>query len=401
MANGRRASKATPARLLALRLTREVRNREAYLRELVNSARETTQLPPEEFDFAQVLAFGAVMCRGTLDEAINRSLSSPRNIKPKVRDALRISAYELLFLRKPEHVVVDQGVELVRCVTPRAAGFANAVLHKMARDARDFPWGDVKTDDAAWARSFGMPLWLAERLAAQYGRDVATTVMEADLRPAPRYLRDNPFDPDNPFACDLSAQRVADLVPLDGTILEIGAGRGTKTMLLESRAFETLGHTVPIHAIDLHEYRARLHAERMQQAGIEDVMSLAGDACALDAIDGVLPHYDAVLLDAPCSGTGTMRRHPEIRWNLTPDDVAELAALQRALLDEAARHVAVGGTLVYATCSIFDEENQQVVDTFLAAQPQDAWCIDEGSFATLPALDGPDGHFAAVLQRVK
>ena len=220
----------------------------AYLRELVNSARETTQLPPEEFDFAQVLAFGAVMCQGTLDEAINRSLSSPRDIKPKVRDALRISAYELLFLRKPEHVVVDQGVELVRCVTPRAAGFANAVLHKMARDARDFPWGDVKTDDAAWARSFGMPLWLAERLAAQYGRDVATTVMEADLRPAPRYLRDNPFDPDNPFACDLSAQRVADLVPLDGTILEIGAGRGTKTMLLESRAFETLGHTVPIHA---------------------------------------------------------------------------------------------------------------------------------------------------------
>ncbi len=401
MANGRRASKATPARLLALKLTREVRNRDAYLRELVSSARETTQLPPEEFDFAQVLAFGAVMCRGTLDEAVNRSLSSPRDVKPKVRDALRISAYELLFLHKAEHVVVDQGVELVRCVTPRAAGFANAVLHKMARDARDFPWGDVNTDDAAWARSFGMPLWLAERLAAQYGRDVATAVMEADLRPAPRYLRDNPFDPDNPFACDLSAQHVADLVPLDGTILEIGAGRGTKTMLLESRAFETLGHTVPIHAVELHEYRARLHAERMQQAGIEDVMSLAGDACALDAIDGILPHYDAVLLDAPCSGTGTMRRHPEIRWNLTPDDVAELAALQRALLDEAARYVIPGGTLVYATCSILGEENQQVVDGFLAAQPQGAWQLGVGSFASLPTLDGPDGHFAAVLQRVK
>ena len=171
-------------------------------------------------------------------------------------------------------------------------------------------------------------------------------------------------------------------------------------MLLETRALEALGHTVPIHAVDLHEYRARLHAERMQQAGIEDVMSLAGDACALDAIDGILSHYDAVLLDAPCSGTGTMRRHPEIRWNLTPDDVTELAVLQRALLDEAARHVAVGGTLVYATCSILDEENQQVVDGFLAAQAQDAWRVGEGSFATLPALDGPDGHFAAVLQRV-
>lgn len=395
-----RASKATPARLLALRLAREVRERDAYLRELVASARETTKLPAEEFDFAQVLAFGVTMCRGTLDEAIDRSLSSPRDVKPKVRDALRISAYEMLFLRKPEHVVVDQGVELVRSVTPRAAGLANAVLRKMAFDARDFPWGDMATDDAAWARSFGMPEWLAVRLADEYGRDVATTIMEADLHPAPRYLRDNPFDPDNPFACDLSAQRVAGIVPFDGTILEIGAGRGTKTMLLESRALETLGHTVPIHAVELHEYRTQLHAERMRQAGIEDVVSLVGNACALDAIDGVLPHYDAVLLDAPCSGTGTMRRHPEIRWKLTPADVTELAALQRALLDEAARHVAPGGTLVYATCSILDEENQQVVDDFLATQPQGEWRVDEDSFATLPTLDGPDGHFAAVLQRV-
>ena len=395
-----RASKATPARLLALRLVREVRERDAYLRELVASARETTKLPAEEFDFAQVLAFGVTMCRGTLDEAIDRSLSSPRDVKPKVRDALRISAYEMLFLRKPEHVVVDQGVELVRSVAPRAAGLANAVLRKMAFDARDFPWGDMATDDAAWARSFGMPEWLAVCLADEYGRDVATTIMEADLHPAPRYLRDNPFDPDNPFACDLSAQRVAGIVPFDGTILEIGAGRGTKTMLLESRALETLGHTVPIHAVELHEYRTQLHVERMRQAGIEDVVSLAGNACALDAIDGVLPHYDAVLLDAPCSGTGTMRRHPEIRWKLTPADVTELAALQRALLDEAARHVAPGGTLVYATCSILDEENQQVVDDFLATQSQGEWRVGEDSFATLPTLGGPDGHFAVVLQRV-
>ena len=222
--------------------------------------------------------------------------------------------------------------------------------------------------------------------------------MEADLHPAPRYLRDNPFDPESPFACDLSAQRVAGLVPLEDCVLEIGAGRGTKTMLLESRALETLGHTIPIHAIELYEYRTQLHRERMRQAGIEDVLSLTGDACELSAIEGVLQHYDAVLLDAPCSGTGTMRRHPEIRWKLTPEDVSELAELQRALLAEAARHVKPGGTLVYATCSILDEENQQVVDAFLATQPEGSWRIGEGSFASLPTLDGPDGHFAAVLQ---
>ena len=118
-----RASKATPARLLALKLAREVRERDAYLRELVSVERAATQLPAEEFDFAQVLAFGVTMCRGTLDEAIDRALSSPRDVRPKVRDALRISAYEMLFLHKPDHVVVDQGVELVRSVTPRAATF--------------------------------------------------------------------------------------------------------------------------------------------------------------------------------------------------------------------------------------------------------------------------------------
>ncbi len=396
----RRADRATPARLLALELTREVRERDAYLRELVSAERTVTDLPAEEFDFAQVLAFGVVMCKGTLDEAIDRSLSSPRDVRPKVRDCLRISAYELLFLHKPAHAVVDQGVELVRSVTPRAAGLANAVLRKMAHDAREFPWGDGTTDDAAWARSYGMPSWLAKRLEAQYGREQASAIMKADLHPAPRYLRDNPFDPDNPFACDLSAQRVASLVPLEGPILEIGAGRGTKTMLLESRAAESLGHTVPIHAIELHEYRTQLHRERMGQMGIEDVLSLTGDARELDAIDGVLPHYDAVLLDAPCSGTGTMRRHPEIRWKLEPEDVGELAGLQRALLAEAARHVAPDGTLVYATCSILDEENQQVVDAFLATQPEGTWQLAEGSFASLPTLDGPDGHFAAVLQRV-
>lgn len=395
-----KGDRCTPARLLALRLTAESRARDAYVRELVNTARAKTSLPTEEFDFAQVLAFGVVLCRGVLDEAIDRSLSSPRDVKPDVRDALRISAYELLFLRKPEHVVVDQGVELVKSVAPRASGLANAVLRKMAKDARDFPWGDPGCDDAAWARSFGMPEWLAVRLAADHGREVATQIMEADLHPAPRYLRDDPFNPDDRFACDLSAQRVADLVPLDGTILEIGAGRGTKTMLLESRAVETLGHAVPINAVELHEYRSKLHAERMAKAGIDCVASLAGDARDLDAIEGVLPGYDSVLLDAPCSGTGTMRRHPEIRWNLTPADVTELAGLQRELLDEAARHVAVGGTLVYATCSILDEENQRVVDGFLADQTQGTWRIGEGSFASLPMLGGPDGHFAAVLQRL-
>lgn len=394
--------KATPARVLALQLTREVRERDGYLRELVDSKRATNELPSEEFDYALVLAYGVVMCRGTLDEAIDRSLSSPRDVKPKVRDALRVSAYELLFLGKPAHVVVDQGVELARYVTPRVAGLANAVLHKMTRDAESFPWGDAGVDDAAFARSFGMPEWLASRFARELGRERAAEMMSVNFKAAPRYLRKNPFDEDKPFASDLSAQRVAELVPLDdGPILEIGAGRGTKTMLLESRAIETLGHAVPIHAVDLHEYRAALHRARMQEFGITDVLSLAGDARDLKAIEGVSDGYMSVLLDAPCSGTGTLRRHPEIRWNLQPEDVRQLVELQQALLVEAAAHTLPGGTLIYATCSVLGEENQDVVDAFLATQPTGMWELQDGSFQSLPENDGPDGHFAAVLKRVR
>lgn len=392
-------AKASPARALALEITAQARKRDAYVRELVNSARADSGLSAQDFDYAQVLIYGVTLCKGTLDEAIDRSLFSPRDVKPNVRDALRIAAFELLFLKKPAHVVVNEGVELVRYVSPRAAGLANAVLRKMVVEAESFPWGDPKEDDSAFARAYGMPLWLASKLIAQYGRGEAAAILEADLEPAPRYMHENPFKPDELFASDLSAQHVAELVPLEGAILEIGAGRGTKTMLLESRAMQELGHTVSIHAVDLHEYKAKLHAQRMQDAGIDDVLSLAGDARDLDAIDGLAPEYEAVFLDAPCSGTGTMRRHPEIRWKLTQQDVDDLASLQHALLAEASTRVKVGGTLVYATCSILDEENQGVVDAFLDGEPEGAWAVGDDSFASVPTMNGPDGHFACVLNR--
>ena len=424
-------SKATPARILALEITREMCQREAYVRELIDARREASALEAEEFAYAQVLSFGVSMCQGVLDELIDRNLNSPRDIKPKVRDALRISAYELLFLDKPAHVVVDQGVELVRFVASRAAGLANAVLRKMVEDAREFPWGDVEKDDVAFARTFGVPVWLAQRLIEERGREHAAEILEACLAPAPTYLRENPFSSHDVFASDLSAQLVASLVPLETPVLEIGAGRGTKTMLIESRALESLGHAISIHAVDLHEYRAKLLSERMREFGIECVRTYAGDARDLAAIAGLPQEFPSVLVDAPCSGVGTLRRHPEIRWRLKPEDVDELAKLQLELLEAAAGRVGFGGMLVYATCSIFEEENRDVVDAFLESETgsqfdlcpiaelavpagsvlasSDArlkvpanWEIDErGCFASYPAHDAPDGHFAAVFQRLR
>lgn len=415
---GKRGSKASPGRLLAREVCAQVRKRDAYVRELLDGCRDGCGLSAEDFDFAQVLAFGVTMCAGTLDEAIDRSLSSPKDIKPKVRDCLRISAYELLFLHKPAHAVVDQGVELVRSVAPKAAGLANAVLHKMVDDAQGFPWGDIEREDRAFARVYGMPTWLAVRLVEQYGHEQAAQLLSACLEPAPTYLCDNPLDPKRPFASDLSAQQVAALVPLEGMLLEVGAGRGTKTVLLQCRALSTLGRFVGIHTVDVHAFKERLLSERLAEMGIDSVMTHTGDARALDAVEGLPASFDVAFVDAPCSGMGTLRRHPEIRWHLTPEDVEELVILQLDLLCAAAARVRPGGALVYATCSILREENEGVVSAFLSSTAgegfvldpiapdeliaeQPGWRItDDGCFAALPTSDGPDGHFAARLRRV-
>lgn len=404
MAKGRRtghsarAVRATPARLLAVDITRQCRLRDAYVRELVNTRRETSGLSHEEFDYAQVLSFGVVMCRGTLDEFIDRNLNSPHDIKPEVRDCLRISAYELLFLGKPSHAVVDQGVELVRATSSRASGLANAVLRKMAADAKGFPWGDVATSIRAFARTYGVPKWLARLLVRQYGHEKARAMLAADLLPAPTYLHDNPYQPGERFASDLSAQHVASLVPLAGTVLEIGAGRGTKTALLQARALEELGHPIFIHAVDIHEFKVRLLSERMGQMGIPDVATHVGDATDLDSIANLPRAFDTVFIDAPCSGTGTLRRHPEIRWRIDPRDIESLTQIQAQMLQSAAAYVRPGGALVYATCSVLDSENDALVQAFLNTSAG-AQFTPEERFASVPAEAGPDGHFAVVLRK--
>lgn len=395
---GARRSAATGARLAALDITREVRIRSAYVRELLDGRRDTCGLASEEFSFAQVLAFGVMMCRGTLDELIDRNLNSPNDIKDDVRDCLRISAYEMLFLGKPAHAAVDQGVELVRSIAPKASGLANAVLRKMARDAKEFPWGDASTSVDAFARRHGVPVWLASRIEEQYGHEEASAVLTTSLQPAPTYLVDNPYVPGTTFASDLSAQRVAELVPIDSEVLEIGAGRGTKTLLLQKRAFEKTGKCIGIDAVELHEYRVKIIEARMSQMGVYGVRAFAGDARNLAAIEGLAHDYGSVFVDAPCSGTGTMRRHPEIRWRLKAADVDSLAQLQYELVCEAATKVRAGGALVYATCSIFEQENERVVERFLASENGAAFEL-EHTFSTLPTEGGPDGHFAAVMRR--
>lgn len=455
---GARVSAVSPARALALKVLSRVRETEAYAPQALDAALARTHLSDEDAALAHRLVYGALQMQGSLDDAVDRFAARPEAIEPKVRDALRLAAYEVLFSRVPEHAAVDQGVELVRSVRPQAAGLANAVLRRLASTASEFPWGDV-SDPTVLARVTGHPEWLVRLWLAEYGTEAARAVLDADNAAAPFYVAVNPFratseeataaldsDGADPLVgplpgcleclrpsaavasaavrdglvivCDAAAQ----VAPLatgalpGGLVVDVAAGRGTKTALIQASAMAA-GGVARVVALDIHPFKSRVLADRMESLGVPGVTVLTGDATDPSSIPGMPGpgEADAVLVDAPCTGLGTLRRHPERRWRVAPEDPARLAALGSRMLAAGARLVRVGGVVVYSTCTLAAEENECVVRGFLgsgegagfasrglAPLVPESWAYrvtPEGWFRSLPETGGPDGHFVAVLER--
>ncbi|MDR1713940.1 MAG: hypothetical protein LBR39_07320 [Coriobacteriales bacterium] len=407
-------SKATPARLLALRVTGELRQRSAYAAYLLESEVRPAELPQPERDFAELLVLGVAATFGELDLLIDGALGKG-HLQHRVRDALRLSTWELVFLGKEPWVAVSQGVELVRSVAPQAAGLANKVLHEIANIMEldpahgGFPFGDPATDDTALAHQQAFPLWLAQRLIADLGREAAVAFMQASNQPAPNYLWQSPDG--TALGIDESAQAVARLAtPAVGQpYLEVGAGRGGKTVLLQHLAAAGAGRPTLHVALDLSAGKRKVLEQRIEQFRLQNVRIVCGDVLQLDTLitEQDLPvRYAGALIDAPCSGTGTLRRHPEIRWRLTPEAVTTLADQGLAMLQAVAPHIAPGGFIVYSTCSALREENEQVVERFLAAQAVadrqfvDAQLADIKPAGTQPAGSQLPGRRLADMQLV-
>jgi len=449
---------ASPARRLAFRMLGEVRRRDAYAHEVLSALLIDSDLSPADRAFATRLAYGAVSAEGTLDEVLARYVKRPASVEPRVTDALRLAAYELLFLDTPRHAAVSQGVELAKEARPQAATLANAVLRRLAEDVPVFPFDDGDAT-AALARLTAHPQWLVSLLEADIGPADARVMLEADNEPAPLYLANTAFSGLAPedveslaagaggvatpcpvagcfevapasaavslqavrdrrlLTTDAAAQLVVSLVPAGAgdTVVEVGAGRGTKSLLLQSRAVAA-GGVANVIAVDKDAHKLAVLARDAEKLGVSGITTVAADM--LVAAGSEMPlagSADAVLVDAPCSGLGTLRRHPDKRWRLTPDDIAQLAALGSALLAASAPLVRVGGSLVYATCTVTRAENAAVIRTFLDSDEGTRFAVDpvaedvpqewrrfvteEGYLQTLPERGGPDGHFAARLIR--
>ena len=440
---------ASPARLAALYVTREVRRREAYAQQLIESEIDASNMSPMDRAFATLLVLGVVSTQGTLDEIINRALSNPRDIKPDVRDPLRISTYEIILLGKAPHAALDQGVELVKAVVPSASRLANAVLHRVLAMKDEFPFGDPTRDLAALARSYAFPEWMARMLVEDMGAKEASNLMRASNDPAPLFIAVNAIKATDaevesvfaetgvelfpgeaggvaPAGCyrvanpriladgrirrlvsqgkilvsDAAAQAVAASILENGepaSLLEVGAGRGTKSILIQSAAQRKFGHQLAMTSMDSHSFKIDLLAKRAEEYGVEIAELVTGNATRLNMAlrDRT---FDAIFIDAPCSGLGTLRRHHEIRWRITREHIDELADTGLAMLKSAAEHVNPGGQIVYSTCTVTYAENNGVVKRFLESEEGSSFELapfaGKACFVSQLSGDSCDAHFA-------
>lgn len=449
-------SKLSPARIVAFDVCRTVRERDAYAQDIISSRVDEKGLSSEDRAFATRLVRGVVSSSGTLDELIDRALRDPSDVQADVRDALRIAVYEIIFLDKSPHAAVDQGVELVRRVASRAAGLGNVVLRKIVAMKPAFPFGDPSCDVEAFARLHAFPLWLAKRLIADLGPDAAGDFMRASNEPAPLFLAVNAIRASDDEVYAALSQTAAQVVPvtLDGVrvpgcyrvvesrvlqdsrvkhlfdqgkvlvsdaasqmvaacvlparkpaaMLEIGAGRGTKTILLQSGATRAYGSQMELTALDNHAFKIDLLRNRATEYGVHLAGACTGDATDMGEVFSER-EFDAVFIDAPCSGLGTLRRHPEIRWRLTASRIDEVAELGLSMLRSSAERVAPGGEMTYATCTVTHTENNGVAKRFLESAQGSRFKLvpiaGRSCFSTRLTVGSSDAHFAVRFMRVR
>jgi 16S rRNA (cytosine967-C5)-methyltransferase len=397
---------------------------------------------PRERAFAHELAYGTTRLRGRIDHLISLRLHGPlAELQPEVREVLRLGTYQLLYMGGvPAYAAVSESVDLVRgAVGVRPSGLVNAVLRQAGR-AGDGPehFPDFAAEPLGFLETWGShPRWLLERWLGRWDADTVRTLVEANNRQPPTFLVPLGLDPKDAaatlVAAGLPAIPIAGVAPRvqlgegvapadalhalpeaivqdvasnlvaryadvpEGTkVADLCAAPGGKTLAVADRPLYTL-------AADRSESRLHMVKENARRVGRPVGLVVA------DARRPPLSRVDVVLLDAPCSGTGTFARRPDARWRLTPDDIGELAIVQREMLDAAADVVAEGGLLVYATCSLEPEENQEQVEGFLARRPDfsleptaavPSEHLDaEGRLFVTPWETGSDGAFAARLRR--
>jgi 16S rRNA (cytosine967-C5)-methyltransferase len=449
-------SAPTRTRLLALRVLERVQRSSAYADVLLHAHLGRSPLSAADRAFVTDLVNGTLRWRGKLDFLLSQLLDRDLDkLEPLVANALRLGAYQIVCTdRVPDSAAVDQTVRCVRAAGgERATGLVNAVLRRLAAERGAVHPPALENDPLAHlTHALSLPAWLAARFLATYGRDSAAALARASNQIPPLTVRANRLRvtvpqlltevhgrfPDaapcrwaeygvvlgrrgNPaidpgflagrFTVQDEASQlvVALLDPQPGErVLDACAAPGGKATAIAER-LRARGETV---ALDRHARRLELVQRHGRRLGLSGLRRIERDVTRplRDLAGG--GGFDRVLVDVPCSGIGTLRRNPDLRWRLGPEDPRRLAEIQGTVLRNAADVLRPGGVLVYSTCTLLREENEDVVEAFLRASPEFSLAPAaeapaearplvgaDGYLRCLPHVHDTDGFFAARLVR--
>ena len=405
--------------------------------------------------FLTEMMYGILRWRGKLDWVIRQFSKTPfEEVETEIVNILRIGLYQILFLtRTPVSAAVNESVELAKKSRGKGGGgFVNGVLRSVIRRKEEIRYpGEAEEPVFTISIVQSHPLWLVQRWVKEVGAEETMKVCDANQQHAPLVLRTNtlknsrgelmkklegaglrpfattysedgvilsdppavsdlPFFREGPYALqDEASQLVTTILdPRPGeTILDACAAPGGKTTHIAQK----MGNKGKIYALDLTVEKLKWIEEGCRRLGVIMVNRIRGDARRdLPVPEGT--GFDGILADVPCSGFGTLRRNPDLKWRKGTEDISRLRDLQSSILNNLSRYLSPGGTLVYSTCTVFHEENEDVVEEFLSrhtefrSEPIDkvlpgscAPFIKGVYFKTFPRGDGMDGFFAARLTK--
>jgi 16S rRNA (cytosine967-C5)-methyltransferase len=433
----------------------QVDTQKAYADILLDRALKNGALEERDRALLTEIVYGTLRWRGKIDAELAKYLyRALSGTDARVRNLLRLTCYQLFFLdRVPDYAAVSEAVEIAKLYGgEKTARFVNGVLRNLLRSKPHSPIRSGNQSNSSLADEYSHPEWLVKMWTAEFGLESAITLMRANNEKPPLVVRANSLKctreqllellikagvtakptRQSPQGISLQWSRAVENVPgfVEGLFQVQGESSQLIAALLSAlpgerildacaapggkatHIAETMKDRGEIIAIDKSAAGIGKLRENLTRLGINSVRPYRADVS--HQIDDELGGpYDRILVDAPCSGFGTLRSHPEIKWHRDTGDVRRLRALQSKILDCVAPHLRLGGILVYATCTLTAEENERNVESFLARHPgfelenaagylpnQAQQMTKKNYFEALPNRDNTDGFFAARMKRI-
>lgn len=423
------------SRELAINVLYKVEFGEGYSNVELDKELNKSELSALDKALASEIVYGVLTWKITLDEIIKKYSSIRlKKISPWILNILRTGIYQIVFLDKiPESAAVNESVNLAKKYGHEVSSkFVNAILRKISKDEMDKLLEHLATKPLTEEELISIvtshPVWLVEELLKQYDKKFVTELLNANNITPEITIRANTLKTSRDelfkllslknidckkgklkdsikvrkltefgntlFSVQDEAAQLAclKLDPKPGDeVLDACSAPGGKTTYLA----ELMNNTGNIDAWDLHPHRVRLVEAAAKKLDINIINATVKDATTYSA--GLMKRYDKILLDVPCSGLGVIRKKPDIKWTRKPEDIAELQKIQMEILEKCSDYLKPGGRMVYSTCTVLKQENEEQVEKFLRLH--DNFKLIE-KINLFPHTDGADGFFIAVLERI-